>query len=55
MAHHPECVQIVNKNFDCIIINDRILMKKQKVGDIWVHNLNSLVYYSLKTKKALED
>lgn len=34
MARYPDCVQIVNKNFDYIIINDRTLMKKQKVGDI---------------------
>lgn len=47
--------RIVNKNFDCSTINDRTLMEKQKVGGVWVHNPNSLVYCSLETKKALED
>lgn len=55
MVRHPDCIQIVNENFDCTTINDGTLVKKRKVGNIWVHNLNSLVYCSLKTEKALED
>lgn len=47
--------RIVNENFDCTTINDGTLVEKQKVGGVWVHNPNSLVYCSLETKKALED
>lgn len=47
--------RIVNENFDCRTINDGTLVEKQKVGGVWVHNPNSLVYCSLETKKALED
>lgn len=47
--------RIVNKNFDCTTINDGTLVRKQKVGGVWVHNPNNLVYCSLETKRSLED
>lgn len=47
--------RIVNEKFDCTTINDGTLVEKQKVGGVWVHNPNSLVYCSLETKRALEN
>lgn len=48
-------LRIVNENFDCTTINDGTLVEKQKVGGVWVHDPNCLVYCSLETKKQLED